>query len=113
MKVDKLDDMKGGWFVGNFAPSCARSEDAEVAFKRYRRGDAEPLHVHKVSTEITLIIAGAAKMNGRVFTAGDIITLLPGEPTNFEALDDVATVVVKLPSAIGDKYILELDDKTQ
>ena len=45
-------------------------------------------------------------MNGRVFAAGDIVVLKPGEATDFEALTDTTTTVVKLPSAKGDKYLV-------
>jgi hypothetical protein len=44
-------------------------------------------------------------MNGETFHHGDIVMLEPGEPTDFEALTDVTTVVVKMPSVIGDKYL--------
>ena len=45
-------------------------------------------------------------MNGRVFAAGDIVVVKPGEATDFEALTDTTTTVVKLPSAKGDKYLV-------
>ena len=36
---------------------------------------------------------------------GDIVKINPGVSTNFEALTDVTTVVVKYPGTINDKYI--------
>ena len=39
-----------------------------------------------------------------VLEAGDIVLIEPGEDTDFEALTDVTTVVVKTPSVAGDKY---------
>jgi hypothetical protein len=45
-------------------------------------------------------------INGRVFAAGDIVVVKPGEATDFEALTDTTTTVVKLPSAKGDKYLV-------
>jgi hypothetical protein len=53
-----------------------------------------------------MIVSGQVKMNGRVFAAGDIVVLKPGEATDFEALTDTTTTVVKLPSAKGDKYLV-------
>ena len=41
MKTARLDDMVKGWFIGNFDPSLAKTEDVEVAVKRYDRGDSE------------------------------------------------------------------------
>lgn len=104
MKVFKLTDMKGGWLVGNFDPVCLPLQACEVACKRYSAGDAETKHVHRVATELTLIAVGRVLMNGKEYAADDIIVLEPGEPTDFKALEDTVTVVVKIPSVIGDKY---------
>lgn len=101
----KLSDMKGGWFVGDFTPVLLRTKDAEVAVKSYAKGVTEGRHVHRVAHEITVILNGSARMNGETFHHGDIVMLEPGEPTDFEALTDVTTVVVKMPSVIGDKYL--------
>ncbi len=100
----RLDEMVGGWLVGDFEPTCLRTTACEVACKRYAAGARETAHVHRVATEITLIASGRVTMNGRTLTAGDIVVIEPGEATDFAALEDVTTVVVKLPSVIGDKY---------
>ena len=104
MKISRLDDMKGGWFVGDFEPTCLRTRDFEVTCKHYKAGDVEARHVHRIATEITLVVSGQAMMNGQIFSTGDIIRLEPGEPTDFQALEDTITVVVKVPSVVGDKY---------
>jgi len=104
MRNARLEDMNGGWFVGNFLPSALHSTDAEVAVKHYRAGSREPLHLHKVATEVTLVLSGSVRMIGHVWNAGDIIVLDPGESTGFEAIEDSVTVVVKTPSLRGDKY---------
>ena len=44
-------------------------------------------------------------MNDAHYGPGDIIMIEPGEATDFEALSDVTTVVVKTPSVAGDKYL--------
>jgi len=100
----RLTDMVGGWMVGDFEPTCIRTSACEVAYKRYAAGAREAAHVHKVATELTLIASGRVRMNGREFEEGDIILLEPGDATDFEALTDAATVVVKMPSVKGDKY---------
>lgn len=104
MKVFKLADMTKGWFVGDFTPVALRTDAAEVAVKSYVAGSLEPRHLHKVAPEVTLILHGSARMNGQVHEAGDIVVMAPGEATDFEALTDVTTVVVKVPSVAGDKY---------
>jgi len=104
MKVFKLNEMTNGWFVGNFEPSVLKTEAAEVAVKHYAAGAVEGRHVHKVAPEVTLILSGEARMNGTVYRGGEIVLIEPGESTDFEALTDVTTVVVKVPSVAGDKY---------
>lgn len=99
-----LDDMIGGWMVGDFEPSCLKTSACEVACKHYRAGAREAAHVHRIATELTLIATGRVTMNERTFVAGDIIILEPGEATDFCAIEDSTTVVVKMPSVAGDKY---------
>jgi quercetin dioxygenase-like cupin family protein len=96
--------MTRGWFIGDFEPCVVRSKEVEVGVKTYRKGDSEGRHVHKVASEVTLILNGQVRMNDRVLSSGDIVLLEAGVDTDFEALTDVITVVVKLPSVMGDKY---------
>ena len=107
MKVDKLKDMFRGWVVGNFDPSLYKTDDVEFAVKNYVKGDYEPTHYHKVATEITVICKGRVLMNNELYEEGDIITIEPGESTDFRALNNVTTAVIKLPCVKGDKYFVE------
>lgn len=107
MTVDKLDRMVKGWFVGNFEPTVLRTNDVEVAVKKYKAGDYESAHYHKIATEITVIVSGEVEMNGIRYAEGDIIIIPPNEPTNFRALKDTITTVVKYPGANNDKYLVE------
>jgi hypothetical protein len=104
VKVFTLSEMKGGWFIGDFEPTCLRTPAFEAAAKQYRSGDSEAPHVHRIAREITLIVSGRVRMNGREFSAGAIILVEPGEAVSFDALDDTTTFVVKTPSVAGDKY---------
>jgi len=105
MKVDQLSQMVKGWFVGGFTPAVAQTNNVEVAVKSYKAGDCEAMHYHKVATEVTVIVSGRVRMCGQEFGPGDIVTLSPNEPTDFEALTDAVNVVVKLPGAANDKYL--------
>lgn len=107
MRHARLEDMVRGWFVGNFSPTVFATEDCEVAVRSYRAGDKEDAHFHKVATEITLVVSGRVRMLGREWDAGDIVVIEPGEATDFEALSDSVNVVVKLPGALKDKYMVE------
>lgn len=105
MDKHNIDDFVRGWFVGGFEPTLYKTTDVEVAIQNFKKGDKENKHCHKIATEITVIVSGKAKMNGLVFVAGDIIKISPGEYTDFEALEDTTTTVVKLPGALNDKYL--------
>ncbi len=107
MDRNSLEEMVGGWFIGDFDPSLFKTKGFEVAVKRYRKGEAESRHVHKIATEFTVIVEGKVRMNERQFSAGEIVTIYPGEPTDFKVIEDCTTVVVKIPSANNDKYILK------
>lgn len=108
MRSYKIENMTKGWFIGNFSPTLAPSDDVEVAIKTYQKGDKEPRHVHKIATEYTAIVTGKVRMNGIDYEAGSIIVIEPNESTDFECLmDNTINVVVKLPSAKNDKYLVE------
>lgn len=104
LKISQLSDMVKGWFIGNFSPTLYRTNDVEVAVKSYKKGSTENSHYHKLATEFTVIIEGKARMSGQILTPGAIVRIDPFVVTDFEALTDVTTVVVKLPGANNDKY---------
>ena len=105
MEIAKIKDFIGGWFVGNFEPSLCKTNDVEIGIKYYKKGDCEGYHHHKIATEFTAIISGKVLMDGRTYETGEIIIIKPNISTNFEAITDTVTVVVKLPGANNDKYI--------
>lgn len=106
MKTSKIDEMIKGWFIGNFEPSLLKTNDVEVALKKYKKGDYEKTHYHKIATEFTVIVSGSVKMNGIEYFEGDIIVIEPNEATDFEALEDnTVNLVVKIPGANNDKYL--------
>ncbi|NMZ69250.1 hypothetical protein SAMN05216370_0476 [Pseudomonas peli] len=107
MNSANLQDMIGGWFVGAFSPAALKTDSCEVAVKKYKAGDYEAAHYHAIATEVTLIVSGRVRMCGREWGGGDIIVLSPADETDFEALTDVISVVVKVPGALGDKYLVD------
>jgi hypothetical protein len=107
MRVERLKNMKAGWFIGNFEPSLFKTNDCEVAVKTYKKGDKESKHYHKIATEYTVIIKGKVRMFDHIYEEGDIVVVEPGDATDFEALEDAMNVVVKMPGANNDKYLVE------
>ena len=107
MKKYNLQNFTKGWIVGDFNPSILNTRQYEVACKKYLQGDTEAEHVHKISTEITVIVSGKVEMNGVIYNQDDIIVIEPNEWTNFKAITDTTTLVIKTPSVQGDKYLRE------
>ncbi|MBL0690360.1 MAG: hypothetical protein JJV93_03290 [Alphaproteobacteria bacterium] len=105
MRTSKLGDMVKGWFIGDFYPSIMRTKNFEAGVKEYKKGDKEDKHMHKVGTEITVIVRGKVIMCDRVLKQGEVILMEPGECTSFEALEDTTTFVIKDPAVKNDKYL--------
>jgi len=106
MQVFELDKFTGGWVVGDFEPSLLRLPSAEVAIKRYKQYDREDKHVHRIAEEITIVVEGIVLMNGHILKRNDVVLLNAGEATDFMALTDAVTCVIKSPSIKGDKYLV-------
>jgi hypothetical protein len=106
VKVSNIDKFLRGWFIGDFSPSLFKTKDVEVAVQYYKKGSLEQEHFHKIATEITVIVSGKVKINNTVFKEKDIIVLQPNESSIFEVLEDCTTLVVKIPGASNDKYIV-------
>jgi quercetin dioxygenase-like cupin family protein len=104
MKIARLEDMLKGWFVGDFQPTLLKTQEFEVAVKTYKQGDIEKRHHHRRATEITVIAFGKVRMNNIEYVKGDIIVIEPLESTDFEALEDTITTVVKYPGVANDKF---------
>ena len=107
MKLSKLNNFTKGWLVGNFSPAIIKTEDIEFAIKKYTAGDKENKHVHKIAKEITIAISGKYIMNKQILSEGDILELEPGEPGEFECIEEGYTAVIKTPSLTNDKYIIK------
>ena len=105
MKLYNLSNFKGGWFIGNFLPTIIPSNEVEVSIKRYSAGDYDAPHYHKEADEITVIVYGEVSMNKVKYHGDDILWIEKGDVTDFLALIDTITCVVKLPCVKGDKYI--------
>jgi len=106
MKIYRLKDFIRGWVVGDFKESIIRTKAFEFAVKNYRKGDKEKKHVHKKADEVSVVISGKFRMNGKILNSGSVIWLKPGQPANFSCLKSGSTAVIKTPSVIGDKYLI-------
>lgn len=107
MLVHNIKHFIKGWFIGPFTPTLRPTTDFECAVKKYQAGDYEAKHYHAVATEYTVIATGHVRMNGVEYGPESIIEIKPGEATDFEALTDTITFVVKIPAVSGDKHLGE------
>lgn len=107
MKHFNLKDFKRGWVIGDFESSVFRTKEFEFTVKHFKKGDHEPLHLHKVIDEITVVVSGVFRMAGQIIKKDDIVWIEKGEASECECLEDGVITGVKIPSVIGDKYIVE------
>jgi hypothetical protein len=105
MIVNKIENFKGGWVVGNFLPSIYMSGDVEVGVKFFDVGDKEPSHKQLIATEITVIHEGKVRIANEFLSSGDILVIEPGQYADFEALTKGSLTCIKFPSIPSDKVL--------
>lgn len=106
MRIAKLSDMTGGWFIGNFIPTAFKTNEFEVKYCVHKKGERHTVHYHKEATEINLLIRGKMSILGHVLNSGDIFIIYPEELSDPVFIEDCKIVCVKIPSLPGDKYEL-------
>ncbi len=104
MQKYSVKKFKKGWFIGDFKPTLVKTKHFEIAIKKYKTGEEEPTHFHKVATEFTVVTSGLFRINKADIAPGQIIKVNPGEKVKFSCLRSGLNVVIKIPSVKGDKY---------
>jgi hypothetical protein len=104
MKISKIDEYFRGWYVGNFQPSCFDTKDFEVGFLTHKKGEIWLAHLHKIATEINLLLEGEMIIQNKKLVSGDIFVIEPNEIADPIFLTDCKLIVIKTPSIPGDKY---------
>jgi quercetin dioxygenase-like cupin family protein len=107
MQIFKIEDMKKGWFIGDFEPSAFKTSLFEVGTTLHPKGSSWDTHYHKDSTEITFLLSGKMKIQDQILVSGDVFVIPPYEIADPEFLEDCRVIVIKTPSAPGDKHIVE------
>lgn len=98
MKVLDINDMIGGWFIGNFEPTAYKTKDFEVSYKLHPKGQEWDIHYHTDVTEINYVIRGKMILQGKTLKTGDIFTLEPYEIADPNFIEDTEIICVKTPS---------------
>lgn len=107
MKLGRIEDMIGGWFVGNFEPAVFKTEEFEVCYKVHHKGQKWEAHYH-TGVEINYLIRGKMKCSGVELNEGDIFLVEPYEICSPEFLDRCELIVIKVPSNVNDKFIVKV-----
>ena len=107
MKILNIEDMIGGWFVGDFEPTAYKTKDFEVSYKLHPKGQEWDIHYHTDVTEINYVIKGNMVLQGKTLKTGDIFILEPYEIADPNFLEDTEIICVKTPS-INDKVSVVL-----
>jgi hypothetical protein len=106
VKILKLNDMTRGWFIGDFEPSIIRTKAFEVGILTHKKDEDWGEHYHKIATEYNVLLKGKMSINGTVLNEGDIFILEPMETALPVFMEDCVVLCVKVPSVIGDKYLV-------
>lgn len=107
MKKYRIEDFTKGWIVGDFSPAIINSPFVEVAYHKHKAGEDLLTHYHKIAKEITVVVDGVIEVNGNRFHEGDIFMIEPFEVSEARVYKDCKLIVIKSPSAPGDKYLCE------
>lgn len=102
MKLDRIENMIGGWFVGNFEPTAHKTDKFEVSFKIHKKDEIWDTHYHTEVTEINYMVRGKMILQNKELVSGDIFTLYPYEIADPIFLEDCEIICVKVPS-VNDK----------
>lgn len=104
MKIDKINNFKNGWILGNFKPSLFDTSEIDVGIIDCKKGHLSDGHYHKQHTEYNIIISGKAKIQNILLTEGDIFIYEPYEKSNIEYIEDTKLLVIKNPATKNDKF---------
>lgn len=107
MKLSKLNETIGGWFVGNFPQAAFQTDACEVSYKYHKKGEEWPVHYQEKITEINLMVRGTMKMHNTLLESGDIFILYPYEIADPEFITDCEVVCVKVPGIVNDKVVVK------
>lgn len=105
MKILRIEDMKDGWFVGDFSPTAFSSKNFEVNYRVHPKGQIWDAHYHTTVTEINLLISGRMQIQDQLIVSGDIFIIYPLEIADPIFLEECSIICVKTPS-LNDKVLL-------
>lgn len=109
MKNYKVNDMKAGFFVGDFTPVAFNNSNVEVALKAIHKGTLDANYYRKIDTEVILVVEGAIEVNRKIYEEGDVIVFDPNEMINLFAVEDTKYILLKFPGTNNDRNVESWD----
>lgn len=109
MIFGRIENTTGGWYAGDFDDAIYRTKSFEASYKKHPKGQFWEWHYHEHLDEINLVLSGKVKIQGKVFTAGDIFIFEPMELADPEFLEDCEIICIKAPNIRGDKVVVKVD----
>ncbi len=116
MIVNNISNFTRGWFIGNFEPSLHNTKDFEIAVLEHKKDEEWPRHYHSLADEYNCLVQGRLEValynddlnviSIRTFESGDIFVIEKGEIIKPKFLEDCRVITIKIPSVIGDKYVV-------
>jgi hypothetical protein len=107
MQIFNVDNLKGGWFCGAFKDTAYHTTACEVSYKTHPANEFWPAHYHVIADEVNYLISGEVEINGVHLQAPVVFVINKGEIVRPKFITDVAMVVVKIPGALNDKFIVD------
>jgi len=107
MILDRIENMKGGWFIGNFEPTAYKTDVVEVSYKFHKKGEIYDVHYQTKIMEINLLTHGKMIIQDKELNAGDIFIIPPYEIADPIFLEDCEVICVKIPGITNDKVVVE------
>ena len=87
MQIFKIEDMKKGWFIGDFEPSTFKTSLFEVGTTLHPKGSSWDTHYHKEGTEINYLVEGKMTIQNKELNKGDIFISL--KEISEECIDNI------------------------
>ena len=108
MRHYRIENMKAGYFTGNFEPAAMRAIGVEIAIKTLSKGLIRTYY-RKIDTQFIVILDGELWSGGIVYGGGDILIFHPYDIVEILATKDTEYLTVRCPGSHGDIYY-ELGD---
>lgn len=103
MKTGNVSTTVGGWYIGNFENAIYKTNGFEASYKKHKKGEKYGWHYHQYLDEINLVVSGKIKIQGQVFSVGDIFILEPYDIADPEFIEDCEIICIKSPNITNDK----------